>query len=75
VPFLWCFASGYVPWPSWTENPVCLALLVLLAPATHEAHVFLIHRASHGGPLYRWVHSVRHSSVIPSPWSSPSGAC
>jgi len=26
----------------------------------------------HWGPLYRWVHSVHHNSINPSPWSSLS---
>ena len=69
---LWCFANGYVPWLGWADNPLYLALLVLLAPAIHEVHFFLIHRAIHWGPLYRWVHSVHHNSVNPSPWSSLS---
>ncbi len=35
-------------------------------------HFFLLHRAIHWGPLYKWVHSVHHNSVNPSPWSSLS---
>jgi len=72
VLFLWCFANGYVPWVSWQEHPYYLALLVLLAPAIHEVHFFFIHRLIHWGPLYRWIHSVHHNSINPSPWSSLS---
>lgn len=69
---LWCFANGFVPWLSWAGHPATLALLVLLAPAIHEVHFFLIHRLIHTPLLYKWIHSVHHNSVNPSPWSSLS---
>ncbi|MEI9414209.1 sterol desaturase family protein [Mesorhizobium sp. Cs1321R2N1] len=72
VVFLWCFANGYVPWIGWSDHPVYLAALVLVAPAIHEVHFFFIHRLIHWGPLYRWIHSVHHNSINPSPWSSLS---
>lgn len=72
VMVLWAFANGHVPWLSWAQHPVYLAALILLAPVIHEVHFFLIHRAIHWGPLYRWVHSVHHNSINPSPWSSLS---
>ncbi len=72
VLMLWVFATGRAPWLSWTEHPVYLALLVLVAPAIHEAHFFAIHRLIHTPLLYKWVHSVHHNSVNPSPWSSLS---
>ncbi len=72
VLFLWCFANGYVPWLSWADHPVYLALLVLVTPAIHDVHFFCIHRLIHWGPLYKWIHSVHHNSVNPSPWSSLS---
>jgi len=72
VLLLWCFATGSVVWLGWADHPVYLALLVLIAPAIHELHFFIIHRTIHWGPLYRWVHSVHHNSINPSPWSSLS---
>lgn len=72
VVFLWCFASGRVPWLKWSNDPVYLAFLVLMAPAIHELHFFCIHRLIHTPFLYKWVHSVHHNSVNPSPWSSLS---
>ena len=69
---LWVFANGWAPWLSWAEHPVYLAALVLVAPIIHEVHFFFIHRLIHWGPLYRWVHSVHHNSINPSPWSSLS---
>lgn len=72
VLMLWAYANGSVPWLAWAEHPLWLALLVFIAPMIHEVHFFLIHRAIHWGPLYRWVHAVHHNSVNPSPWSSLS---
>jgi sterol desaturase/sphingolipid hydroxylase (fatty acid hydroxylase superfamily) len=72
VIFLHAFANGYVPWLAWADHPVWLAVLVLLCPVIHEAHFFCIHRLIHTPFLYKWVHSVHHNSVNPSPWSSLS---
>ncbi|MEX8519695.1 MAG: sterol desaturase family protein [Leptothrix sp. (in: b-proteobacteria)] len=72
VIFLWCFANGLVPWLSWAEHPLYLSMLVLVAPAIHELHFYVIHRAIHTAWLYKWIHSIHHNSVNPSPWSSLS---
>lgn len=72
VAILWTYANGFVPWLSFADHPVWLAVLALLVPVIHETHFFLLHRAIHWGPLYRHVHSVHHNSVNPSPWSSLS---
>lgn len=69
---LWAFANGLTPMVEWRDHPVYLALLVLIVPMVQELHFFVIHRAIHWGPLYKWVHSVHHNSVNPSPWSSLS---
>jgi sterol desaturase/sphingolipid hydroxylase (fatty acid hydroxylase superfamily) len=47
-------------------------VLVLVSPAIHQLHFYVIHRAMHGGWLYKWVHSIHHNSVNPTPWSSLS---
>ncbi|MBB4065632.1 sterol desaturase family protein [Gellertiella hungarica] len=65
-------AAGHVPWVGFSDNPWYLAGLALLLPVIHEAHFFVIHRLIHIPVLYRWVHSVHHNSVNPSPWSSLS---
>lgn len=72
VAILYAYANGYVPWLSFAQNPWYLLALALVVPIIHETHFFLLHRAIHWGPLYRWVHSVHHNSVNPSPWSSLS---
>src|SRR6185312_13163680 len=65
-------ANGCVPWLTFAENPLYLFAVMLVVPIIHETHFFLLHRAIHWGPLYRWVHAVHHNSVNPSPWSSLS---
>ncbi|MFK0333766.1 sterol desaturase family protein [Rhizobium sp. NPDC090275] len=72
VGMLWGYANGYIPWLSFAENPWTLAIVALLVPAIHEVHFFWIHRLIHTPFLYKWVHSVHHNSVNPSPWSSLS---
>jgi len=72
VMLLWLYASGHLPSLSWEHNAFALAGLVLLTSFIHEIHFFFIHRLIHMEPLYRWVHSVHHNSVNPSPWSSMS---
>jgi len=72
VIILHAFATGAVRWLSFAENPWYLGFLALIVPIIHETHFFVLHRAIHWGPLYRWVHSVHHNSVNPSPWSSLS---
>lgn len=69
---LWAFANGYVPWLSFADHPVYLALLCLVVPVIHEFHFFCIHRLIHTPFLYKWVHSIHHNSINPSPWSSLS---
>ena len=72
VGILYAFANGYVPWLTFAENPWYLLALALLVPIIHETHFFILHRTLHSRPLYRWVHSVHHNSMNPSPWSSLS---
>lgn len=69
---LWLMSAGYVPGITFATNPVWFVILVLIIPIVHEAHFFFIHRAIHMEPLYKWIHSVHHNSVNPSPWSSLS---
>ncbi len=72
VLMLWAYANGHVPWLTFADNPWYLFALALLVPLIHEVHFFVLHRALHWKPLYRFVHSVHHNSVNPSPWSSLS---
>ena len=72
VIFLHAFAVGWVPAVSFADHPVYLAAIILISPAIHEVHFFCIHWLIHQGFLYKYVHSVHHNSVNPSPWSSLS---
>lgn len=67
---IWAWANGYGPWVTFEDHPIYLILLCLALPVLHEAHFFVIHRLIHTPFLYKWVHSVHHNSVNPSPWSS-----
>ena len=69
---LWCFANGYSHWVSLQDHWLWLGVLILLTPAIHEVHFFCIHWLIHRQPLYRWIHSIHHNSINPSPWSSMS---
>jgi sterol desaturase/sphingolipid hydroxylase (fatty acid hydroxylase superfamily) len=72
VAMLWAYANGYAPWLGFTQNPWTLAIVALVVPIIHEFHFFCVHRLIHTPLLYKWVHSVHHNSVNPSPWSSLS---
>jgi sterol desaturase/sphingolipid hydroxylase (fatty acid hydroxylase superfamily) len=72
VLMLWCFANGWAPWVNFADHPYYLAFILLLTPVIHEVHFFIIHRAIHWPPLYKYIHSVHHNSINPSPWSSLS---
>jgi sterol desaturase/sphingolipid hydroxylase (fatty acid hydroxylase superfamily) len=67
---LWTFAN--TGWLTFADHPVYLACLCLIVPVIHEVHFFCIHRLIHTPFLYKWVHSVHHNSINPSPWSSLS---
>ena len=69
---LWSFANGYISWLTPSENPIWLAFMVLIVPIIHDFHFYCIHRLIHFPFLYKWIHSVHHKSVNPSPWSSLS---
>ena len=69
---LWCYANGYGPWASFSAHPVWLVCFGLVIPLIHEFHFYCVHRLIHVPVLYRYVHSVHHDSINPSPWSSLS---
>jgi sterol desaturase/sphingolipid hydroxylase (fatty acid hydroxylase superfamily) len=69
---LWCYANGYGPWTTFARHPVWLICFGLLIPLFHEFHFYCIHRLIHTPLLYKYVHSVHHNSINPSPWSSLS---
>ncbi len=72
VYLLHAWANGWGPWTTFEEHPWLLALFGLALPLIHELHFYCIHRLIHVPVLYKWIHSVHHNSVNPSPWSSLS---
>lgn len=74
VLFLYCLSNGIhvFGWLNWQDSWLWLVILTLLVPAIHELHFFCIHWLIHQGKLYKWIHSVHHNSINPSPWSSMS---
>ena len=72
VAMLWAWANDVGPWTTFGDNPVWLFVFLLVIPLFHELHFFCIHRLIHVPFLYKWVHSVHHNSINPSPWSSLS---
>jgi len=72
VLLLWAWANGWGPWAVFGDHPVWLIGFGLILPILHEFHFYCIHRLIHIPVLYKWIHSVHHNSVNPSPWSSLS---
>lgn len=72
VIYLWAWANGVGPWAVFGDNPVWLILFAIMIPVIHDLHFYLIHRLIHLPILYKWIHSVHHNSINPSPWSSLS---
>ena len=72
VLILWAWANGIGPWTTLGAHPIWLLCFTLILPLIHELHFYCVHRLIHTRRLYKWVHSVHHNSVNPSPWSSLS---
>ncbi len=72
VLLLWAWANGVGSWVSPGAGLIWLIGFGLVMPLLHEVHFYCIHRLIHVPFLYKWVHSVHHNSVNPSPWSSLS---
>jgi sterol desaturase/sphingolipid hydroxylase (fatty acid hydroxylase superfamily) len=69
---LWSYANGWGPWATFAAHPYWLVAFGLVLPIYHELHFYCVHRLIHVPILYKWIHSVHHNSVNPSPWSSLS---
>lgn len=72
VLMLWAWANDIGPWAVVGDSLWWLIPFGLVLPLLHEFYFFCIHRLIHVPVLYKWVHSVHHNSVNPSPWSSLS---
>ena len=69
---LWAYSNGWGPWTTFADHPVWLLVFAFFLPIFHEVHFYCIHRLIHVPVLYKYIHSVHHNSVNPSPWSSLS---
>ena len=69
---LWCYANGYGLWGTFAEYPIWFIVFAFVMPVYHELHFYCVHRLIHVPVLYKYIHSVHHNSVNPSPWSSLS---
>jgi sterol desaturase/sphingolipid hydroxylase (fatty acid hydroxylase superfamily) len=69
---LWAYANHLGPWTTFAEHPYWLVFFGFLIPVYHEFHFYCIHRLIHVPVLYKYIHSVHHNSINPSPWSALS---
>jgi sterol desaturase/sphingolipid hydroxylase (fatty acid hydroxylase superfamily) len=69
---MWLFANGYIPFVSPSEHPIYFVVLMCLVPLLRDIHYYAVHRISHLGPIYKWVHYVHHNNVNVAPLSGLS---
>jgi sterol desaturase/sphingolipid hydroxylase (fatty acid hydroxylase superfamily) len=69
---LWAMANGWGMFSTFAEHPYWLLVFGFVLPIYHEFHFYCVHRLIHVPILYKYIHSVHHNSVNPSPWSSLS---
>ncbi|MBC7958917.1 MAG: sterol desaturase family protein [Vallitaleaceae bacterium] len=69
VLYVWAFSHDYLPYLSWTQNPVYFVVMLLLIPIFRETHFYFVHRLIHWGPLMKHIHSVHHKNNNVGPWS------
>jgi sterol desaturase/sphingolipid hydroxylase (fatty acid hydroxylase superfamily) len=65
-------ANGWGLFTTFAAHPIWLLAFAFVLPLWHEFHFYCIHRLIHVPIFYKWIHSVHHNSVNPSPWSSLS---
>ncbi|MEZ5910396.1 MAG: sterol desaturase family protein [Hyphomicrobiaceae bacterium] len=72
----WLFANAFIGFAAPATGTMMfwtwLVVLLLLAPAIHSVHFYLIHRLLHWRPLYRSVHRIHHHNIEVGPWSGLS---
>ncbi|HET9934678.1 MAG TPA: sterol desaturase family protein [Polyangiaceae bacterium] len=57
-------------WGIAPATPVRVWLELVLLVLWNELHFYVIHRALHVGPLFRWVHREHHRAIRPTSWST-----
>ena len=63
--FLYGYAHGWVPYLSWSDNPVLFIPIVFW----RKIHFYFTHRMLHWPPLYKSAHYLHHKNTNPGPWS------
>ena len=66
---MWLYANGYIPFVSIFDHPIYFVVLMCLVPLIRDIHYYTVHRISHWGPIYRWVHYLHHNNVNVGPFS------
>ena len=61
-----------MPFVSVEEHPVYFVVLMCIIPLIRDIHYYIVHRISHWGPIYRWVHYLHHNNVEVGPFSGLS---
>lgn len=69
---MWLYANDYILFVSISEHPVYFCVLMCLVPVIRDIHYYTVHRISHWGPIYKWVHYVHHNNVNVGPFSGLS---
>lgn len=69
VLFFYGYAHGWVPYLSWSDNPVLFVLLFPVVVVFRKIHFYFTHRMLHWPPLYRSAHYLHHKNTNPGPWS------
>lgn len=72
VLLMWGYANGFVPYLTWSDNPVWFVAVFFLLPVWGSFHFYWIHRLLHWPPLYRIAHALHHRNTNIGPWSGMS---
>jgi len=66
---LWAYANHFIPYVSFSDHPIYFVLLMCFIPIIRELHFYTVHRVTHWGPLYNYVHYLHHNNVNVGPFS------
>jgi lathosterol oxidase len=69
VLYMWAYANNYLPWTSFSSNPVWFVTLFLILAMWGSMHFYFVHRLIHWPPLYKVAHALHHKNVVIGPWS------
>ena len=72
VLMLWAYGNGWVPFVTFSSNPVYCVVLAVALPFWQDLHFYVVHRISHWKPLYTSAHYLHHRNTNVGPWSGLS---